>query len=157
MVEKEILWPNVIAYEVRWQFFKIFLRSPLKVRVFNISLEFWKLHWEISSFPACLVNTRVNSFLQMFYISSSTFADVLEDWCFFRNFSKFTRKHLCRSVFLIKLQVSMRQVYWKKRFWYRCVCKKNVVFGYFKTKTITIFEIIFEILEFFIMQSFMQK
>ena len=51
----------------------------------------------------------------------------------------------------------MRQVYWKKRFWYRCECKKNVVFGYLKTKTITIFEIIFEILEFFIMQSFMQK
>ena len=32
-----------------------------------------------------------------------------------KNFSKFTRKYLCQSVFLIKLQAAL-----KKRLWHRC-------------------------------------
>ena len=37
-----------------------------------------------------------------------------------RNFTKFTGKHLCQSFFLIKLQTSSLQLYFKKRLWHRC-------------------------------------
>ena len=35
-------------------------------------------------------------------------------------FAKFTRKHLCRSLFLIKLQFSILQLDWKKGLQHRC-------------------------------------
>ena len=38
----------------------------------------------------------------------------------FKNFSNFTRKHLRQNLFIIKLQVSILQLYWKKRL--RCRC-----------------------------------
>ena len=35
-------------------------------------------------------------------------------------FAKFTGNHLCRSLFLIKLQVSILQLHWSKELPYRC-------------------------------------
>ena len=40
--------------------------------------------------------------------------------CIHKNFANFRGMHLCRSLFLIKLQVSNLQLYWKKRLQYRC-------------------------------------
>ena len=39
---------------------------------------------------------------------------------FFVFFAKFTRKHLCWSLILIKLQVSILQFHWKKGLQHRC-------------------------------------
>ena len=44
------------------------------------------------------------------------------------NFAKFTRKHLCRILFLIKLQVSILQLYLKKRLRYRCFLMNFAIF-----------------------------
>ena len=39
---------------------------------------------------------------------------------FLKNFIKFTGKHLCQSLFLIKLQASGLQLFKKKKLWHRC-------------------------------------
>ena len=54
-----------------------------------------------------------------FHIRTYTFADVLQSRCF-KNFSKFTKKLLCWSLFLILSQISILQHYWKKRLRYKC-------------------------------------
>ena len=38
----------------------------------------------------------------------------------FRNFAKLTEKHICQSLFLIKLQASRPATLLKKRLWHRC-------------------------------------
>ena len=85
-----------------------------------IFLEFQKLHWVTRTFSACLVNAfspgrqlpkiPYNRFFQIskFYVDAP------------KNFAKFKRKHLSRSLFLIKLQVSILQLYWKRRLRHRC-------------------------------------
>ena len=44
----------------------------------------------------------------------------MSNFCVFRCSTKFPRKHLCLSLFLIKLQVFMLKLYWKKRLRWRC-------------------------------------
>ena len=44
----------------------------------------------------------------------------MSNFCVFRCSTKFLRKHLCLSLLLIKLQVFMLKLYWKKRLRWRC-------------------------------------
>ena len=44
----------------------------------------------------------------------------MSNFCVFRCSTKFPRKHLCLSLFLINLQVFMLKLYWKKRLGWRC-------------------------------------
>ena len=44
--------------------------------------------------------------------------EVLDGKSSFRNFAKFTRKHLCQSLFLIKVPQPVTLL--KKRLWHRC-------------------------------------
>ena len=61
--------------------------------------------------------------LRMFLISADWRSSRPEVFCkkgVLRNFAKFTGKHLCQSLFLIKLQASRPPTLSKKRLWHRC-------------------------------------
>ena len=65
-------------------------------------------------------NNYFNDFKKSKKIYRSSHQEVLCNKCVLRNFAKFTRKHLCQSLFLNKVSVLRHATLLKKGVWRKC-------------------------------------
>ena len=95
----------LLEFEVSQVKRRVFWRDVLKLR-------------QVTNLPFYLTGLHNKSFIESGSEAVVQRCSVSKD--VFRNFAKLTGKHLCQSLFLIKLQVSRPATLSNKRLWHRC-------------------------------------